>query len=105
MMKAVQKLRVGTEISSFLVSFEYMLNAAASQCKNKKTYQEALQDQKAQSERTFSSIQEVRNEISDTEKQSNASDQRKALLDQEIEVLEKKLEEMRRERDSLNESH
>src|ERR1044072_7003672 len=105
MMKAVQKLRVGTEISSFLVSFEYMLNAAAFQCKNKKTYQEVLQDQRGKSERTFSSIQEVRNEISDAEKQLTASDQRKVVLDQEIEVLEKKLEDMKRERASLNENY
>jgi chromosome segregation ATPase len=105
MIKGVQKLRVGTEISSFLISFEYMLNVAATQFKNKKTYQEVLQDQRGKSERTFSSIQEVRNEISDTEKQLNASNQRKTFLDQEIEVLEKKLEEMKQERASLNESH
>src|ERR1044072_6263749 len=105
MMKAVQKLRVGTEISSFLVSFEYMLNAAASQYKYKKTYQEDLEDQRGKSERTFSSIQEARDEISDAEKQLTASDQRKTFLDQEIEAMEKKLEEMKKERASLNENY
>src|ERR1044072_8024445 len=105
MIKGVQKLRVGTEISSFLVSFEYMLNAAATQSKNKKTYQEILNDQRGKSERTFSSIQEVRDKISDNEKQLTALDQRKAVLDAEIEALEKKLEELKKERVSLIENH
>ena len=98
MIRGVQKLRVGSEISSFLISFEYMLNAAATQSKYKKTYEEVLKDQRSKSEKTFSSIQEVRDEISDTEKHLAASNQRKVVLDKEIAVLEKKLEEMKKER-------
>src|ERR1044072_5725542 len=102
MIRGVQKLRVGSEISSFLISFEYMLNAAATQSKYKKTYEETLKEQRGKSEKTFSSIQEVRDEISDTEKKLAASGQRKVVLDKEIAVLEKKLEEMKKERAFLN---
>jgi hypothetical protein len=104
LIRGVQKLRVETEISSFLISFEYMLNAAATQCKNKKTYENILKDQRGKSKMTFSSIQEVREEISDTEKQLAASDKRKVVLDEEIKALEKKLEEMKKERASLNDN-
>ena len=82
-----------------------MLNVAATQSKNKKTYQEILKDQRGKSERTFSSIQEVRDEISDNEKQLTTSDQRKVILDAEIEALENKLEDLKKERVSLIENH
>src|ERR1044072_5897949 len=104
MIRGVQKLRVGSEISSFLISFEYMLNVAATQSKCKKTYEAVLKDQRGKSEKTFSSIQEVRDEIFDAEKQLAASDQKKVFLDAEIATLEKKLDEMKQERASLNDN-